>query len=336
MVSRIGAVGLLALVLPLGALPDAGAQEAVTSLADGRAGKIHFASQTPAGYFALARRESNPKVVVFGTLRLPPPSAGRVPAMVIAHGSAGVDQRESWWAETLTKLGLATFVVDSFTPRGVRQTATDQSQLSTAANVADALAALRLLGTHPRIDPQRVGVIGFSKGGQVALYSALEPFRRAVIDDDARFAAHVALYPYSNDWYTAARVTGAPMLLLLGGRDDYTPAEACRGYAEWFKAAGGDTTVIVYPDAYHDFDDTSLRARARDRQALRRPCGSGPVHREDPQHRPGRHGVGGPILPRVPHPRGHDRGRRGGAAPRAGGRGRVPAARVRPLTGRPI
>jgi dienelactone hydrolase len=257
MVSRIGAVGLLALVLPLGALPDAGAQEAVTSLADGRAGKIHFASQTPAGYFALARRESNPKVVVFGTLRLPPPSAGRVPAMVIAHGSAGVDQRESWWAETLTKLGMATFVVDSFNPRGVRQTSTDQSQLSTAANVADALAALRLLSTHPRIDPQRVGVIGFSKGGQVALYSALEPFRRAVIDDDARFAAHVALYPYCSDWYIAARVTGAPMLLLLGGRDDYTPAEACRGYAEWFKSAGADAAVMVYPNAYHDFDDTS-------------------------------------------------------------------------------
>jgi dienelactone hydrolase len=256
MVSRIGAVGLLALVLPLGALPDAGAQEAVTSLADGRAGKIHFASQTPAGYFALARRESNQKVVVFGTLRLPPPSAGRVPAMVIAHGSAGVDQRESWWAETLTKLGMATFVVDSFNPRGVRQTSTDQSQLSTAANVADALAALRLLSTHPRIDPQRVGVIGFSKGGQVALYSALEPFRRAVIDDDARFAAHVALYPYCSDWYIAARVTGAPMLLLLGGRDDYTPAEACRGYAEWFKSAGADAAVMVYPNAYHDFDDT--------------------------------------------------------------------------------
>jgi len=45
------------------------------------------------------------------------------------------------------------------------------------------------------------------------------------------------------------------MLLLLGGRDDYTPAEACRGYAEWFKSAGADTTVNVYPNAYHDFDD---------------------------------------------------------------------------------
>jgi dienelactone hydrolase len=97
-------------------------------------------------------------------------------------------------------------------------------------------------------------VIGFSKGGQVALYTALEPFRRAVVDDDRHFAAHVALYPYCNDWYQAERIDGAPMLLLLGGRDDYTPAEPCRGYAEWFRSAGADTSVITYADSYHDFD----------------------------------------------------------------------------------
>jgi dienelactone hydrolase len=174
--------------------------------------------------------------------------------MVIAHGSGGVDVREAAWADRLGALGLATFVVDSFTPRNIRETATDQGRLPTAANVADALAALRLLAPHPRIDPDRIGVIGFSKGGQVALYTALEPFRRGVLDDDRRFAAHVALYPYCSDWYTAARVTGAPLLLLLGGRDDYTPAEACRGYAEWFKGAAAETTVVTYPNAYHDFD----------------------------------------------------------------------------------
>jgi dienelactone hydrolase len=226
----------------------------VGDLADGRVGRIHFESRTPAGYFALVRRAPSPAVVIVGTLRLPKDAVGRVPAMVIAHGSAGVDTREAEWADRLGAWGLATFVVDSFTPRNVRETATDQARLPTAANVADALAALRLLATHPRIDPGRIGIIGFSKGGQVALYTALEPFRRAVLDDDRRFAAHVALYPYCSDWYTASQVAGAPMLLLLGGRDDYTPAEACHGYAEWFRAAGAETTVATYPASYHDFD----------------------------------------------------------------------------------
>ena len=78
MLSRIGAVGLRSGVLVLGALgaPSAREEAPVATLADGRVGKIHFESQTPAGYFALARREPARKAVVFGTLRLP--SAGGV------------------------------------------------------------------------------------------------------------------------------------------------------------------------------------------------------------------------------------------------------------------
>jgi dienelactone hydrolase len=135
MLSRIGAEGLLSGVLVLGALaaPSAGEETPVAPLTDGRAGKIHFASR-----------------------RRPAISAGS--AMVIAHGSSGVDARETAWADRLTAPGMATFVVDSFTPRNVRETATDQGRLPTAANVADALAALRLLATHPRIDPERIGV----------------------------------------------------------------------------------------------------------------------------------------------------------------------------------
>jgi len=62
-------------------------------------------------------------------------------------------------------------------------------------------------------------------------------------------------------WYTAARVTGAPPLLMRAGRDDCTPAEACRGYAEWFKGAGAETTVVAYPNAYHDFDSDTVARR---------------------------------------------------------------------------
>jgi dienelactone hydrolase len=243
---------IFALLAPTGGVA---AQESV---------KITFDSVTPRGYLALARGELGDKVTVFGTLRLPEGSA-RVPAMVIAHGSAGVSvEREFWWADQMVKIGVAGFVVDSFAPRHIVQTATDQSQLSTVANVADALAALRLLAAHPRIDPQRIGVMGFSKGGQVALYTALEPYRRAMVADDTRFALHVPLYPYCNDWPVAEHVTGAPLLLLLGGRDDYTPAAPCQDYAAWFRTKGAAATVIVYPDAYHDFDSSRAPRYVRD------------------------------------------------------------------------
>jgi dienelactone hydrolase len=249
----------LLVVILLVAATAAAEDPPVTNLADGRTGKIVFESVTPTGYFNLARRQATLKAVILGTLRLPKKATAPVPAMVIAHGSGGVsNDREFWWADHLNDIGVAAFVVDSFAPRGIKETATDQTRLATAANVADALAAFRLLATHPRLDAQRIGVMGFSKGGQVAFYTALEPFRRAVIGDQTRFAAHIPLYPYCSDWYVSEHITGAPVLVLLGGRDDYTPPEPCREYAQWFKAKGAQVDVIVYANAFHGFD--SLRA----------------------------------------------------------------------------
>lgn len=36
-----------------------------------------------------------------------------------------------------------------------------------------------------------------------------EPFRRAVIEDQTRFAAHAPLYPACNSWQVSEHVTGA-------------------------------------------------------------------------------------------------------------------------------
>jgi dienelactone hydrolase len=226
----------------------------VESLANGRTGRIEFPSVTPSGPSELVRGAGAP-ATVGGTLVLPSGGAARMPAMVIAHGSGGIlPGREDAWASRLNGLGIATFVVDSFAPRGLSSTARDQSRLSTMANLADALAALKLLATHPRIDSARIGVMGFSRGGQVALYSSLEQLRRGAVHGDLRFAAHVALYPSCSIPYRAQHVSRAPILMLLGGADDYTPAAACRDYAQWFSAKGVPVQVITYEGAHHDFD----------------------------------------------------------------------------------
>ena len=246
---RLVSIAALLTIVPLTVFA-----QSVASLADGRTGRIEFASMTPSGPSELVRRTGT-TTTVGGTLVLPTGSAARMPAMVIAHGSGGIlAGREDAWASRLSNLGIATFVVDSFTPRGLSSTARDQSRLSTMANLADALAALKLLATHPRIDPARIGVMGFSRGGQVALYSSLEPLRHGVVGSDLSFAAHVALYPSCSIPYRAQQVSRAPILMLLGGADDYTPAAACRDYAAWFAAKGVPVQVVTYDGAHHDFD----------------------------------------------------------------------------------
>lgn len=241
-------VGMLA-----GMLWALGAQaQAVADLRDGRAGEIRFASSSPSGPTALMGG-SGPGVEILGTLSLPPGTA-RVPAMVVVHGSGGISAgREHAWAKRLLDMGVAAFVTDSFRPRGVRATAEDQSRVPTMAMVADAFAALKLLSTHPRIDAGRIGIMGFSKGGQVSFYTALEPLRRAAAGE-LRFATHVPLYPSCALPYVSHEITRAPMLVLMGGADDYTPAAQCARYIDWFRGKGAPIRSIVYPGASHGFD----------------------------------------------------------------------------------
>jgi dienelactone hydrolase len=244
---------LRATVVLLGLLWTAGAQaQAVVDLRDGRSGEIRFASTSPSGPTALMGG-TGPGVEIVGMLSLPPGTA-RVPAMVVVHGSGGVSAgREHAWAKRLLDMGVAAFVTDSFQPRGVTSTAEDQSRVSTMSMVADAFNALKLLATHPRIDANRIGIMGFSKGGQVSLYTELEPFRRAVAGD-LRFATHVPLYPSCALPYLAREITRAPMLVLMGDADDYTPAVQCERYIEWFRGKGAPIRSIVYPGASHGFD----------------------------------------------------------------------------------
>src|SRR5580704_17326350 len=89
----------------------------------------------------------------------------RVPAVVLLHGSAGIGANVNRWADELNGLGVGAFLVDSFTGRGIVQTVTDQSQLSSLAMIIDAYRALEILSKHSAIDPSRIAVMGFSKGG---------------------------------------------------------------------------------------------------------------------------------------------------------------------------
>lgn len=221
---------------------------------------ISFDSRTPTGPSDLLAG-GGPATGIRGLLTLPATGA-RFGAVVVMHGSGGIlEGREGAWSDRLNALGLASFVVDSFSPRGIHATGDDQSRLPLAASIADGLHALETLARHPAIDADRIAIMGFSKGGQVALYTALEPFRRAVLGPDRRFALHIALYASCSIPYKAGSVTGAPLLLLLGGADDYTPALHCDRYVDWFRAKGAPVRTIIYPGAHHGFDMPELPRR---------------------------------------------------------------------------
>lgn len=191
---------------------------------------------------------------VWGDLSFPKAGIEKVPAMVISHGSGGVGRNIDQWVEALNEIGVATFVVDSFTPRGAKRTVEDQSLVPETANLVDAFQALALLATHPNIDASKIGIMGFSRGGEVSFRTALQKFRRAVIDTDLKFALHIPIYAGCNTVYWSENLTRAPILNLVGADDDYTHPEPCEALARKYKSAGTPIRSIKYERANHDWD----------------------------------------------------------------------------------
>ena len=160
-----------------------------------------------------------------GELYMPAKANGPVPALVLKHGSGGlqgpIGTNIRKWAATFTGWGIAAFVVDSFGPRGITSTGADQSKLSSWADVADALSALKVLAADPRIDKTRIGIVGWSRGGGVAWKTALETIRKSIITDDVKFAAHVVFCGGAEFQYRDRATDQSPMLFLHGEADDY-------------------------------------------------------------------------------------------------------------------
>lgn len=231
-------------------------------------GLYSYASSTPATVLDLINaHRPRPPATAQGELLLPPnaPEGARLPAVVLVHGSGGVyPELLTYWAKLFNAQGIAVFVIDVFSPRGVKSTGEDQSQVPFAADTADAFAALGMLASHPRIDPQRIAVMGFSRGGITAVRSGAVPIIKGSAPAGLRFAAHVALYSggCAGELAVAAKpgaFSPEPMLFVHGDKDDYAAMSDCRVYAQRIAAAGTPTEFVVLPGAGHKFDLDSTR-----------------------------------------------------------------------------
>ncbi|WP_300300154.1 dienelactone hydrolase family protein [Ferrovibrio sp.] len=202
-------------------------------------------------------------VTVRAELFLPDALAGtRLPAMLIHHGSGGVsNEREYAYAREFTAMGVAAIIPDSFTPRGVKSTVADQSAVTNNDMLADAFGALKAAAGHPRLDPARIGITGFSKGGTVALQSALVSVAERFAPGGPRFALHVPFYASCGTQYLNPKTTGAPMLVLIGGADTYVGSQPCLDYAAKIGATGGRVEAVVYPNAQHGWDGAGAAYR---------------------------------------------------------------------------
>ena len=192
-----------------------------------------------------------------------PEGEGPFPAIVLTHGCGGTERNTSHqtvWrglnghAALLNNYGYVTLIVDSFGARRI----TDGCQTGGkyySVQVSDAHAAFDHLASLPFVDASRIGFVGQSLGGGTALRLAMG----STVDLRARegrgsYAALVAYYPWCEAaWAYALK---RPAMILIGAKDDWTPASRCTAMNTLAETATfqPDLELEVYPGAHHSFD----------------------------------------------------------------------------------
>jgi len=164
---------------------------------------------------------------VSGTLYLPESASSPVPAIVLVHGTLGIDQRGELYRQPLLDAGIGIFEVDFKT--GIYRGTMDRPEPDTFLPMA--FAALKVLRKLPTVDPARIGIMGFSLGGNIALRTTMETNVKQWMGDEKGFAVFALFYPVCNHFTkdfekSGSKLTGGPIVIFYGTEDSYGEGKA--------------------------------------------------------------------------------------------------------------
>ena len=204
-------------------------------------------------HFLKGEAEGTP-VTVGGQFRIAP-GTGRLPVVVLMHRSGGMGPNIEMWSEEFNAMGVSAFALDGFTGRGLVRTSDNQALLGRLNFILDIYRALDILAKHPRVDPERIVLMGFSRGGQAALYASLTRFHKMWNKSGVQFAAYIPFYPDCMTTYIGdTDVADRPIRIFQGAADDYNPIAPCKAFVARLRAAGHDVELTEYPNVWHAFD----------------------------------------------------------------------------------
>jgi dienelactone hydrolase len=204
-----------------------------------------------------------------------PEGNGPFPAVVALHKCDGLTDghmplavRYRDWGEKLVAAGYVVLFPDSFGARnlGPQCNSGQRSLRSGRDRVVDADAARHWLQQQSYVAPDRISLIGWGNGGVAVLWTARP--RAAKKDDKPEFRSAVAFYPGCRRLRDTAWSARMPTLILIGAKDDWSPASACEQMVAGARGRTAQASIMVYPGAYQDFDHPNLPLQQRSNVAF--------------------------------------------------------------------
>lgn len=230
---------------------------------------------------------------IYGTFHIPITSE-KCPVVVMCHGFAGnrIGRFRIYvlLAQRLSQLGIASLRFDF---RGSGESDGDFSEMSIEGEVGDALEALKFVKNHPQIDPQRIGMLGNSFGGAVAVLTACKDknvkslallaalfnsdlwkkrWEALKTADDASkkelsklLEEHTLGVAFLKEFFmlnienAMQKIQDLPMLHIHSERDERVGIDQAEHYLRCRKDVKGETRSIRLTQSGHDFSNSEER-----------------------------------------------------------------------------
>jgi len=172
------------------------------------------------------------------------------PSIVALHGCGGPwAKRDDVWARDLAGQGHAVLLPDSYGARGLQPECKQTTHGADAYGPRrrDALAAAEWLQTQHFSPQPGILLLGWSDGGTTVLatIAAAPDLPPGLILGGVAFYPACSRTVKNPNWHNAA-----PLLILMGAADDWTPPAPCQELAR----RNLDLNIKLFPGTYHDFD----------------------------------------------------------------------------------
>ncbi len=163
-----------------------------------------------------------------------PSGKGPYPAVIVLPVRGGMNEYSKDFSDELSRAGYVTLTVNFRTGSGWPD--------------AKIGATYDYLQKLPEVDPQRIGMVGFSKGGELGLETIFDwgngfpprPIRAMV----SYYLGSNLRFPQSDD---------PPILFLHGDKDHRTQWQEVVAFCEESRKAGRVCDYKIYKDTYHSF-----------------------------------------------------------------------------------